>query len=327
MSFEQLKLGGTAYRTEGTQVIHYSTRGNVRPVILEPYFSKWLSDLYGRKLLIMRVGFPSELNAAIDAGVAKYGPVELAKRFIFHYMRENGVTYGDAWQCVIELSESSFEDPTYIRKVEQFYAKYAEIIDEESAATVEEYIRCSVKNDVLSSIVDGSECPISQLSYGICDNVRGLCWDEERIQNSFAELDHETGIPDFHPPAITFSTPIASLDDARKAVAARKDLDRPLTLFDTWGFESPTQFLVIAILFQDQPAREYTVPNQPPYNCIVDKTDGAVYTTDEKNAEVFKHFGEDGIRVVSMTGRNKVLWHEWSRTMLETLPPYPGESY
>ena len=267
----------------------------------------------------MRVGFPSELNAAIDAGLAKYGPLELAKRFMFHYMRENGVTYGDAWQCVIELSESSFEDPIYIRKVEQFYAKYAEIMDEESAVTVEEDIRCSAKNDVLSSIVNGSEFPISQLPYGICNTAKGFCWDEERIQNSFAELDNETGIPDFRPPAITFSTPIESLDDARKAVAARKDLDRPLALFDTWGFESPTQFLVVAILFQDWPI--------PPYNCIVDKKDGAVYTTDEKNAQVFKHFGEDGIRVVSMTGKDKVLWHEWSRTMLETLPPYPGEGY
>ena len=84
----------------------------------------------------MRVGFSPELNAAIDAGLAKYGPLELAKRFMFHYMRENGVTYGDAWQCVIELSESSFEDPIYIRKVEQLYAKYAEIIDEDSADTM-----------------------------------------------------------------------------------------------------------------------------------------------------------------------------------------------
>ena len=275
----------------------------------------------------MRVGFPSELNAAIDAGLAKYGPLELAKRFMFHYMRENGVTYGDAWQCVIELSESSFEDPIYIRKVEQFYAKYAEIMDEESAATVEEDIRCSAKNDVLSSIVNGSEFPISQLPYGICNTAKGFCWDYERIQNSFAELDNETGIPDFHPPVITFSTPIASLDDARKAVAARKDLDRPLTLLDTWGFESPTQFLVVAILSQDYSAWEHLVPNQPFYNCIVDKTDGAVYTTDMKNAEVFKHFGEDGMRVVSMTGGDKVLWHEWSRTMLETLPPYPGENW
>ena len=267
----------------------------------------------------MYASFPHELNTVFDAGLAKYGPLELAKRFMFHYMRENGVTYGDAWQCVIELSESSFEDPIYIRKVEQFYAKYAEIMDEESAVTVEEDIRCSAKNDVLSSIVNGSEFPISQLPYGTCNTAKGFCWDYERIQNSFAELDNETGIPDFRPPAITFSTPIASLDDARKAVAARKDLDRPLALFDTWGFESPTQFLVVAILFQDWPV--------PPYNCIVDKTDGKAYTTDEKNAEVFKHFGKNGVRVVSMTGKDKVLWHEWSRTMLETLPPYPGEGY
>ena len=276
----------------------------------------------------MYASFPHELNTVFDAGLAKYGPVELAKRFMFHYMRENGVTYGDAWQCVIELSESSFEDPVYIRKVEQFYAKYAEIMDEESAATVEENIRFGAKHNVLRGIMRGLEVPISQLPYGICNTAKGLCWDEERIQNSFAELDNETGIPDFRPPAITFSTPIASLDDARKAVAARKDLDRPLALFDTWGFESPTQFLVVAIPFQDySETGEYTVPNQPPYNCIVDKTDGKAYTTDLKNTDIFTHFGKNGVRVVSMTGKDKALWHEWSRTMLETLPPYPGESY
>ena len=275
----------------------------------------------------MYASFPPELNTVFDAGLAKYGPVELSKRFMFHYMRENGVTYGDAWQCVIELSESSFEDPVYFRKVEQFYAKYAEIMDEESAATVEEDIRFTAKHNVLRGIMRGLEVPISELPYNAIYSVWGLYWDEERIQNSFAELDSETGIPDFHPPAITFSTPIASLDDARKAVASRKDLDRPLALFDTWGFESPTQFLVVAILSQDYSAWEHLVPNQPFYNCIVDKTDGKAYTTDLKNAEVFKHFGEDGVRVVSMTGKDKVLWHDWSRMMLETLPLYPGESY
>ena len=267
----------------------------------------------------MYASFPPELNTVFDAGLAKYGPVELAKRFMFHYMRENGVTYGDAWQCVIDLSESSFEDPVYFRKVEQFYAKYAKIMNEESAATMGEDIRFGAKHNVLQGIVWGLEVPISELPYNAICSVQGLYWDEERIQNSFAELDSETGIPDFHPPAITFSTPIASLDDARKAVAARKDLDRPLSLFDTWGFESPTQFLVVAIIFQDWPI--------PPYNCIVDKTDGKAYTTDEKNTDIFAHFGKNGVRVVSMTGKDKVLWHEWSRTMLETLPPYPGESY
>ena len=276
----------------------------------------------------MYFGFSPELNAAIDAGAAKYGPLELSKRFLFHYMRENGVTYGDAWQCVMDLSESFSEDSAYIRKVEQISAKYAEIIDEDSAATIDEDIRITAKHHATRGILYGVGDPISQLPHNACYSVKGFCWDEERIQDSFAELDRETGMPDFRPPAVTFSTPIVSLDDARKAVAARKDLDRPLVLFDTWGFESPTQFLVVAIPFQDySETGEYTVPNQPFYNCIVDKTDGKAYTTDLKNTDIFAHFGKNGVRVVSMTGKDKVLWHEWSRTMLETLPPYPGEGY
>ena len=180
----------------------------------------------------MYFGFSPELNAAIDAGLAKYGPLELAKRFMFHYMRENGVTYGDAWQCVMDLSESFSEDSAYIRKVEQICAKYAEIIDEDSAATIGEDIRVTAKYDVVQSILGGAEDPISQLIYHICYSVKGFCWDEERIQDSFAELDRETGMPDFRPPAVTFSTPIVSMGDARKAVASPRDLDRPLALFD-----------------------------------------------------------------------------------------------
>ena len=45
-------------------------------------------------------------------------------------------------------------------------------MDKESAATVKENIRCSAKNDVLSSIVNGSEFPISQLPYDIYNTAK-----------------------------------------------------------------------------------------------------------------------------------------------------------
>ena len=64
-----------------------------------------------------------------------------------------------------------------------------------------------------------------------------------------------------------------------------------------------------------------------PIIVLLIKSDGKAYTTDLKNTDIFAHFGKNGVRVVSMTGKDKVLWHEWSRTMLETLPPYPGEIY
>ena len=110
---------------------------------------------------------------------------------------------------------------------------------------------------------------------------------------------------------------IESLDDARRAVAASASLNLCMADLDKWGFESPTQFLVVAI-----PAQA-----EPELNSLVDKSDGEVYGAFIANYEVFNQFGRDGMRVVeSVPGRGKKAFlYEWSRTMLETLPPYPEE--
>ena len=108
---------------------------------------------------------------------------------------------------------------------------------------------------------------------------------------------------------------INSLDEARKAVVAAEGLTLCMADLDKWGFESPTQFLVVAI-----PAQ-----GEPELNSLVDKSDGEVYGAFIANHEVFDQFGRDGMRLVESTpGRGqKAFLHEWSRTMLETLPSYP----
>ena len=71
------------------------------------------------------------------------------------------------------------------------------------------------------------------------------------------------------------------------------------------------------------------IPGQaePELNCLVDKSDGKTYSSGIRNWGLFDQFGRDGMRVVeSAPGRGqKAFLHEWSRTMLETLPPYPEE--
>ena len=110
---------------------------------------------------------------------------------------------------------------------------------------------------------------------------------------------------------------INSLAEARRAVVAAEGLTLCMADLDKWGFESPTQFLVVAI-----PAQA-----EPELNSLVDKSDGKVYGAFIANYEVFDQFGRDGVRVVeSAPGRGKKAFlYEWSRTMLETLPPYPEE--
>ena len=109
---------------------------------------------------------------------------------------------------------------------------------------------------------------------------------------------------------------INSLDDARRAVAASASLNLCMAKLDKWGFESPIRFYVV-------------IPGQaePELNCLVDKSDGKTYSSGIRNWGLFNQFGRDGMRVVEgAPGRGKKAFlHEWSRTMLETLPPYPEE--
>ena len=69
---------------------------------------------------------------------------------------------------------------------------------------------------------------------------------------------------------------INSLADARRAVAASASLNLCMADLDKWGFESPTQFLVVAI-----PAQA-----EPELNSLVDKSDGEVYASPVVDYEV-----------------------------------------
>ena len=110
---------------------------------------------------------------------------------------------------------------------------------------------------------------------------------------------------------------INSLAEARRAVVAAEGLTLCVADLDKWGFESPTQFLVVAI-----PAQA-----EPELNSLVDKSDGEVYGAFIANYEVFDQFGRDGVRLVESTpGRGqKPFLSEWPRPMLQPLPPYPEE--
>jgi hypothetical protein len=45
-------------------------------------------------------GFPQELQDAINAATAKFGPIECAKKFLFYFMTESGVHDGEVWDCL-----------------------------------------------------------------------------------------------------------------------------------------------------------------------------------------------------------------------------------
>lgn len=116
--------------------------------------------------------FSPELIAAIHAASAQMGPFELTRQLLYFYMSKRGIFDDEMWECVHELSKSSFSDANYSDRLDQLYEKYApEFYSEEGALDPRKEPERWNEADVAVTVADG-------LSYGLRDPVRYLPFNE-----------------------------------------------------------------------------------------------------------------------------------------------------
>ena len=130
--------------------------------------------------------FSSELIAAIHSASAQMGPFELTRQLLYFYMSERGIFDDEMWECVHELSESSFGDANYSDRLDQLYEKYApEFYSEEGALDPRKEPERWNEADVAVTVADG-------LSYGLRDSVRYLpfhiCYNAKDYQWGFDQI-------------------------------------------------------------------------------------------------------------------------------------------
>ena len=130
--------------------------------------------------------FSPELIAAIHAASAQMGPFELTRQLLYFYMSKRGIFDDEMWECVHELSESSFSDSNYSDRLDQLYEKYApEFYSEEGALDPRKEPERWNEADVAVTVADG-------LSYGLRDSVRYLpfhfCYNAKDYQWGFDQI-------------------------------------------------------------------------------------------------------------------------------------------
>ena len=130
--------------------------------------------------------FSSELIAVIDSASAQMGPFELTRQLLYFYMSQRGIFDDEIWECVHELSESSFSDANYSDRLDQLYEKYApEFYSEEGAIDLRKEPERWNEADVAVTVADG-------LSYGLRDSVRYLpfhiCYNAKDYQWGFDQI-------------------------------------------------------------------------------------------------------------------------------------------
>lgn len=157
--------------------------------------------------------FSSELIAAIDSASARLGPFELTKQFLYFYMSEQGIFDDGLWECVHDLSESSFSDADYWNKLDRVYNEYGPDYSDESdldpRKEPERWNQVATGVTVMDSLLCGVRDSIKNLPFNACYNVKDYQWSYDRIRESIESLDYASRFRHGLPPEL-----VAEIDAA-----------------------------------------------------------------------------------------------------------------
>jgi len=157
--------------------------------------------------------FSSELIAAIDSASARLGPFELTRQFLYFYMSEQGIFDDGLWECVHDLSESSFSDADFDARLLQVYDEYGPDYSDESdldpRKEPERWNQVATGVTVMDSLLCGVRDSIKNLLFHACYNVKDYEWSYDRIQESIESLDYASRFCHGLPPEL-----VAEIDAA-----------------------------------------------------------------------------------------------------------------
>ena len=157
--------------------------------------------------------FSSELIAAINSASAQLGPFELTRQFLYFYMSEQGIFDDGLWECVHDLSESSFSDADFDARLLQVYDEYGPDYSDESdldpRKEPERWNQVATGVTVMDSLLCGVRDSIKNLPFHACYNVKDYEWSYDRIRESIESLDYASRFCHGLPPEL-----VAEIDAA-----------------------------------------------------------------------------------------------------------------
>ena len=157
--------------------------------------------------------FSSELIAAIDSASARLGSFELTRQFLYFYMSEQGIFDDGLWECVHDLSESSFSDADFDARLLQVYDEYGPDYSDESdldpRKEPERWNQVATGVTVMDSLLCGVRDSIKNLPFHACYNVKDYEWSYDRIQETIKNLAYASRFQHGLPPEL-----VAEIDAA-----------------------------------------------------------------------------------------------------------------
>ena len=70
--------------------------------------------------------FAQDVMDEVETIVDRVGPLSFVKNILLFYLEDHGIHDGVVWECVVNLSESAHESPSYRKHMDALLADYGE---------------------------------------------------------------------------------------------------------------------------------------------------------------------------------------------------------
>ena len=70
--------------------------------------------------------FAQDVMDEVETIVDRVGPLSFVKNILLFYLEDHGIHDGVVWECVVNLSESAHESPSYRKHMDALLAEYGE---------------------------------------------------------------------------------------------------------------------------------------------------------------------------------------------------------
>ncbi len=125
---------------------------------------------------------------------------------MYFYMSERGIFDDGLWECVHDLSESSFGDADYWNKLDRVYNEYGPDYSDESdldpQKEPERWNQVVTGVKVMDSLLCGVRDSIKNLPFNACYNTKSYEWSYDRIRESIESLDYASRFRHGLPPEL-----------------------------------------------------------------------------------------------------------------------------
>jgi len=131
--------------------------------------------------------FAQDVMDEVETIVDRVGPLSFVKNILLFYLGDHGIHDGVVWECVVNLSESAHESPSYRKHMDALLAEYGEDRYPKVRQDSANLQACLIATQCILAGLSVAEAPL-ELPYTVCGLIVDSDWGFDKLHEGMMQM-------------------------------------------------------------------------------------------------------------------------------------------